>query len=82
MHGLRSLELTDTTIGDAGVKALSALPALSELSLVRTPVTGASVPVFLAMPALTRLDVRGVKLARNAVRKLRRKRGLTVMSDR
>jgi hypothetical protein len=62
LKGLRELDLTNTQVGDVGLKAFQDLgqpKSLTELKLTRTKVTDEGLKSLQALSQLRQLDIRG-----------------------
>jgi len=68
---LKSLDLTQSAVTDAGVQHLAAFPALSELNLSETKVTGAGLVVLDRLPELEWLGLKGTSIGWIARMKLK-----------
>jgi hypothetical protein len=63
LGNLRSLNLANTRLSDAGVARLYAFKSLKELDLSHTPIDGSGLTVLQQLPALERVGLRGVSLS-------------------
>jgi hypothetical protein len=82
VDSVEQLELDGTAVTDPGVAALKSLPNLRRLTLDRAPrLTDKAVDAIKALPALTEVSVRQSRLSPKAVAELKKKDGLTVLSD-
>jgi Leucine-rich repeat (LRR) protein len=72
MPDLRSLDLSETKITDAGVAVLAEHRNLQSLDLSQTGVTDVALPPLVKLPYLSQLDLRETQITEAAVRELRR----------
>jgi hypothetical protein len=74
LRGLRTVNLSWTSVADEGIRALAGHPSLETLVLEDCPVNDRSVETICGLPKVKRVVVRGTKITEGSLQSLRKAR--------